>query len=286
MDQEKAAKREFLHTVREFNERAAQLGLGDLSKYYWYHTIELPNGLVTPGQYDFRTSVSSFQFPEKMHGMNVLDVGSATGFFSFEFEKRGAGVTSVEIPTMESLDRFPGQKIEPILRKIEEMMRGTTQSDDTGKGYNSEELYFYLLEGPFEFCRNILNSRIERAISTVYELSSVLENAAFDMVFMGDILLHTINPLQALASAASLCSGVLIMSQVIPGDPDDPAAMIYVGGNDINVDEISWWLPNRQCFEQMLMKLGFKRVSEVGIHSGTMKPTGFPFTRSILHAYK
>jgi len=36
--------------------------------------------------YDFRQSLPCFQFPEDMRGMRVLDVGSATGFFAFEFE--------------------------------------------------------------------------------------------------------------------------------------------------------------------------------------------------------
>ncbi len=60
-------------------------------------------------------------FPENMSGMTVLDVGSATGFFAFEFERRGARVISVELPSLRDLDRFPGQDVESSLRKIESM---------------------------------------------------------------------------------------------------------------------------------------------------------------------
>jgi hypothetical protein len=81
---------DFLEQTRRFTERAAQLGLAHADRYYWYHTIDLGDGLITPGMYDYRETISSFQFSEDMRGMTVLDVGSATGFFAFEFERRGA----------------------------------------------------------------------------------------------------------------------------------------------------------------------------------------------------
>src|ERR1039458_7329122 len=113
---------EFQRDAEEFGRRARALGFGDIENYYWYHTVELPDGLVTPGQYDFRRSLACFPFPEDMRGMRVVDVGSATGFFAFEFEKRGARVVSVELPSLYALDRFPGQDIDQIIGKIEKMM--------------------------------------------------------------------------------------------------------------------------------------------------------------------
>jgi len=41
-----------------------------------------------------------FPFARGMRGMRVLDVGSATGLLAFEFEKRGASVVSVELPSL------------------------------------------------------------------------------------------------------------------------------------------------------------------------------------------
>src|SRR5215471_17951363 len=113
---------QFLQRSREFVERAAQLGLSDADRYYWYHTLDLGGGLVTPGMYDYRETIASFGFPEDMRGMTVLDVGSATGFFAFEFERRGARVISVELPSLRDLDRFPGQDVDGSLRKIERMI--------------------------------------------------------------------------------------------------------------------------------------------------------------------
>jgi len=93
--------------AKQFYERAEQQGLGDLRAYSWYHAVDLGRGLVTPGTYDHRSQVPAFRFPEDMSGMDVLDIGSATGFFAFEFERRGANVVSVDLPSVDDFDRFP-----------------------------------------------------------------------------------------------------------------------------------------------------------------------------------
>src|SRR3954447_19802676 len=64
--------------ARTFQRRGLERGLGDVGLYYWYHTVDLGDGLVTPGLHDYRRSLGEFHFPEDMSGMNVLDVGSAT----------------------------------------------------------------------------------------------------------------------------------------------------------------------------------------------------------------
>jgi tRNA (mo5U34)-methyltransferase len=279
---------DFRQDVETFNLQAASLGFPDVANYYWYHTVELPNGLVTPGLYDFRATLPQFQFPDRMIGTRVLDVGSATGFFAFEFAKRGSDVTSVELPSLYSLDRFPGQDIEQTLEKIGQMI--VPKSVESLRGYvnrySADQLYNYLLEGPFEFCRSLLNLPIARCYSTVYDLTVEKTGGEFDLVFMGDILLHTINPLQALSAVAPLCRGTLILAQVIPGRPEDPPAMQYVGGDSLHSDEVSWWLPNLSCLTSLLKKLGFATVTEIGRHGGVLRPSGYEFERSILRAEK
>lgn len=61
-----------------------------IDQAYWYHTIELPDGRTTAGEYDHRPYLAQYGFPASMAGMSALDVGAADGFFSFEFERRGA----------------------------------------------------------------------------------------------------------------------------------------------------------------------------------------------------
>ncbi len=280
---------QFLEQTRAFADRARQLGLPDTSRYYWYHTIDLGDGLVTPGLYDYRETLPAFSFPADMSGMTVLDVGSATGYFAFEFERRGARVVSVELPSLRDLDRFPGQDISNSLRKIERMI--FPDDSDRLRSMRREdgerELYDCLLEGPFQFCKQRLGSKVERCYSTIYDLTAEkLGVDGFDLVFAGDILVHTLYPLQALAALAPLCRGTFVFAQMLPDGPQEPPAMAYVGGGDPKEDHICWWLPNESCLIQMLTKLGFASVERIGLHRGVLRPAGHPFERVILHAHK
>ena len=287
MNPAKTVAQEYTEQVEQFEQRVARLGLGDVTNYYWYHTIDLGDGLVTPGMYDYRATLAAFRFPETMRGMKVLDIGSATGFFAFEFERRGARVVSVELPSLDSLDRFPGQTTEQVVSKIGRMIESCRpEGIAPAPSYSAAELYVALLEGPFQFCKRRLHSNVERCYSTVYELTSEkLGGAGFDFVFVGDVLVHTLYPLRALAALAPLCKGTLILSQLMPENPAE-AAMLYVGGESPTEDDVSWWLPNKPCMEQMLKKLGFQTVAEVGRNTGILRPSGHPFDRAILHATK
>jgi tRNA (mo5U34)-methyltransferase len=280
---------QYVEQARAFAERARELGLPDLSRYYWYHTIDLGDGLVTPGLYDYRATLSAFPFPQDMRGMTVLDVGSATGFFAFEFERRGARVISTELPSLRDLDRFPGQSVENSLRKIERMIfPDGLDLESERRGDSERELYRCLLDGPFQFCKERLHSKVERCYSTIYDLSAekLGVSQGFDLVFVGDVLVHTLYPLMALAALAPLCRGTLVFAQMLPEGPQEPPAMMYVGGGDPEEDHISWWLPNQSCLMQMLSKLGFAHVDEAGWHAGVLRPGNHPFRRVILRARK
>jgi tRNA (mo5U34)-methyltransferase len=219
----------------------------------------------------------------------VLDVGSATGFFAFEFERRGARVISTELPSLRDLDRFPGQSVENSLRKIERMIfPDGLDLESMRRGDSERELYRCLLDGPFQFCKRRLGSKVERCYSTIYDLTAEKTGveSGFDLIFVGDVLVHTLNPLKALAALAPLCRGQLVFAQMLPEGPQEPPAMMYVGGGDPEEDHISWWLPNKSCLMQMLTKLGFTSVEEAGWHSGILRPGGYPFKRAILRARK
>ncbi len=264
--------------VEEFQKRALAMGHTDIHKYFWYHTVDLGNGLVTPGTFDYRQSLSSFKFPSSMTGMNVLDVGSATGFFAFEFEKRGANVVSVELPSFADWDMPTGEDKD---RTLSELMAGHQVN-------SIEEVHHYHLDGPFEFCRKALNSKVKRCYSTVYDLSpKKLGRDVFDIIFLGDVLLHTFGPLKALASLAPLCQGTLIVANHLANEDDDaPPMMIYAGGATPTEDRRTWWYPNKVCMEQMLKRLGFKSVSVVGHLNVIGRHSYRTHTVTVIHAKK
>ena len=279
-------KEDFHRLASEFFARAEKMGRADLKDYYWYHTVDLGNGLITPGTYDYREVLDEFQFPKDMKGMSVLDVGSATGFFAFEFERRGAEVTSLELPSIADLDRFPGATFEQTAQNLDNILKGleTYTADQLTrlKSKTETECYELLMDGPFRFCHQTLNSTVKRHYSRLYDLTPDI--GTFDLVFMGDVLCHTINPLLALSKVAPLCRDTLIIAQDT-GPYQDTPVFHYVGG-DHAVDTVAWWVPNNPALEQILKKMGFAEVRVAGQNVGQYRPLGETFTRTIIHATK
>ncbi|MEY2406996.1 MAG: tRNA (mo5U34)-methyltransferase, partial [Acidimicrobiaceae bacterium] len=71
----------------------------------WYHTIELPGGVVTPGEYDLRSVVDKVGLPARLDGTRCLDVGTHDGFWAFEMERRGAReVVALDVADPAELD--------------------------------------------------------------------------------------------------------------------------------------------------------------------------------------
>ncbi len=206
--------------------------------------------------------------------MNVLDIGSATGFFSFEFVKRGATVTSVELPTIAGWDTLSGEEDE-ILKALTQFHRADSV----------EEAHYLHLDGPFLFCRELLGLNVNRCYSSIYDLCpEKVNHQRFDLVFIGDVLLHIFSPLKALNSVAPLCRGKLIVSQTIPDVMEGLPLAVYVGGDNRSDCEFCWWLPNRACFTQLLKRLGFRTVEFVSEYRTIERPSYSCSTRTIVHA--
>lgn len=268
---------EYEQLKKEFRQKIASIEFRGIERFLWYHTIDLGNGLVTPGDYDYRQSVEAYAFPEDMSGMHVLDVGSATGFFAFEFEKRGAMVTSVELPTIADWDMPIGEDKDATLKAL--MKEHDADS--------IEELHYLHLDGPFLFCQKRLNTHVQRCYSTIYDVCPEKLNCRqFDLVFIGDVLLHIFSPIKALSSIASVCRDRLIISQTIPDIDEKQPLMLYLGGDSRRGDSRTWWHPNKTCFNQMLKRVGFRTVEFVGEFEAIHRPTRYSAKRTIIHAIK
>jgi tRNA (mo5U34)-methyltransferase len=271
-----AAKKDYDILCRQFAARTEASGHARVADYYWYHTVDLGDGFVTPGDYDFRDTVERFPFPADMTGMTVLDVGSATGFFAFEFERRGAAVTSVELTSIADWDMAGADR-----ERMMGAFKAWARTDDLA---TVDEI---AVHGGFQFCSQMLGSRVTRCLSSVYDLTpEKLGGEAFDLVFLGDMLVHTMSPLQALNVLAGLCQGTMVISQDLPEFAGDTPAMLYCGGVDGAGDNRSWWHPNEACWKDMLKRLGFADVRVVGHHEGVVRREWVYFDRAIVVATK
>jgi len=192
----------------------------EIAKYKWFHTIELGNGIVTPGIDDTPRKLKSIGIPDSLRGMTVLDLGAADGFFSFEAERRGAQrVLATDLPV-------PGTR---------------------GLGER------------FALARESLGSRVEDLGIDVYDLSPE-KVGVFDVVLFLGVLYHLKHPLLALERVFSVTGSLLILeTHVDMCDHLRPAAAFYPGA-ELNNDPSNWWGPNEAAVVGMLKTVGFREV--------------------------
>ena len=170
-----------------------------ISDLPWYHTIEFPNGIVSKGMYNHKPYLKYYGFPKSLKDKSVLDVGSSDGFFSFEFERRGAkSVLAIDT------NKFDGSvAIDPSPSKKIDYIKGYSKYDRLSKK-NSEVLELLNMTGlnHLLIAKDLLSSKVEFKNLSVYNLDSL--GKKFDFVFCGDLIEHLKNPLLALENLASI----------------------------------------------------------------------------------
>lgn len=201
----------------------------------WYHTVELAPGVLTPGRYDHRAYLEHYGLPEDLSGQRVLDVGAASGFFSFELERRGGEVTALDLPHWMAHDFGPRYRPD---RPLEEAER-------------------YLRE-PLAFAKEARGSTVDTVYASVYDLSPE-EHGTFDLVFCGSMLLHVTDPMRALWCIRSVTTGKAIIATGISKDRRKRPLAEFHGAHDGTI----WWLPNRKGLDRMLEAAGFEEWSWV-----------------------
>jgi tRNA (mo5U34)-methyltransferase len=203
----------------------------DVGELSWYHTIELPHGIITPGAYDHRPLVQHYGLPETLAGQRALDIATADGFWAFELERRGADVTAVDIARVAKHDFPPAVRAELIRRGFDR---------PTGEGFN--------------LARNALGSSVQRWEESIYSLSPD-ERGKFDFVHISDVLLHLERPLDALRRVYDMTGGQALISDNI--DPTMPRNGVRYAGD---WETVTYWVPSPETLAQMVSDAGFSTV--------------------------
>lgn len=223
----------------------------------WYHTIDLGHGVVTPGLYDHRPYLPHYAIPTDLSGKTALDIGTASGFFAFELERRGARVTATDLPAWNDHDFSPLYRPE--------------QARDEAQAY---------LHTPFEVAHHALSSQVERRLLNIYDVTPETVGT-FDLVFCGSLLIHLTDPIRALWRIAGVTRERAIIATVIARTPrDQPIAQMtgYPRGD-------TWWVPTRRCLELLVASAGFTGIEWAGEFTLDHRDgTPGPF-HGVLHAW-
>jgi tRNA (mo5U34)-methyltransferase len=215
----------------------------------WYHTLDLGDGVVTPGWMDLRPVVGLMPWPD-VRGKRCLDVGTYDGFLAFELERRGAGeVVATDISDHAEWDhevRLRGQSTE-LLEQI---------AGEKGSG--------------FEIARELLGSSVEKREINAYDLTSEVVGE-FDVVVCGSLLLHLRDPLRALAAMRTVCRELFMSVEQVDlmltrMHPRRPLARI-----DGTSGRGQWWIANAAGHRRLLEAAGFDVLRSTGVY---LEPLG------------
>lgn len=234
---------------------AASALRSEISNTIWYHTLELGNGVVTPGQFDHRDILPLYRLPDSLAGKRVLDVATFDGFWAFEFERRGAReVVALDLDKPSQLD-LPPKRVAAATREELDTRFGTG----------------------FAIAKTALGSRVERVGCSVYDLTPE-RYGMFDIVHAGDFLIHLNSPVRALQRIASVTSDYALISDVVFPELDrvgDGALLEYMGGSS----DVTWWKFGVVTLGRMILDAGFRQVEKIAQFQ--YGPRGLP--RALTH---
>jgi len=223
----------------------------------WYHTIELPEGVVTPGHFDTRGAVKHVPLPADLSGMRVLEIGTWDGFWAFELERRGAAeVVALDLDDERDLDWPPRRR------------PATFPEGRRGDG--------------FRLAAEILGSKAQRVNRTIYEATPE-ELGTFDLVVCSAVLLHLRDQLLALERIAGLCRDRLVLAEEydrLSGLVPFPVSR-YLADRD---KAVVFWLPSARTWKRLVWTAGFERVETHGRFA--MQARDFKVRHLVLHAFK
>lgn len=214
----------------------------------WYHTIELPDGIVTPGVYDMRPYLHEYGLPD-LDGRALADVGSSNGFFSFSFEAMGAQVQAIDLPSYKEHD----------LPSWYRQKRLATLTDREVEAYDWNELH-----GGFEVARHLLGSKVVKNCRSVYELEG-FRDADFDVVFCSNVLVHVRDPILALQGMRALAKpgGTLcVATPVLDQEHESIDAASFVG----LPEQPAFWVPSPRTLMSWCRFVGWRDVEFVGTY--------------------
>jgi tRNA (mo5U34)-methyltransferase len=204
---------------------------------FWYHHIDLGNGVTTPGCHP--VDETAYRVPDDLTGKRVLDVGSWDGYWAFEALKRGASeVVAIDdwsdMPWLEKNKRTPW---------------------DT-----------------FDICKEALGygDECKRITMSLYDVKKL---GQFDVVFFFGALYHCRYPLLALDRLSAVCKETIYIETAICNDYSPYRKTIGAAyNNDLDVlmefyptTELgnvgtNWWSPTLVCLQSMVNAAGFRTV--------------------------
>jgi tRNA (mo5U34)-methyltransferase len=202
----------------------------EMNGFTWWHTIDLGNGLVTPGKLPIdriQRKMDAVFRPIDLAGKSVLDIGAWNGAYSIGAMRRGASkVTAVDYVTWRDA-KFRGRET-------------------------------------FDFAVRASKLEIDAVERDIAVPNALADLGPFDVVLFLGVFYHLLNPISVLEQIGHLAKECVVVDTHITPEPKTPPMMVFFaekerGGKGEAAH--TGWAPNPACVEGLLRNVGFSRVT-------------------------
>jgi tRNA (mo5U34)-methyltransferase len=239
-------------TARAQELRARVEGVG-----HWWHSIDLGDGVVTPGAKSSQWLEAELDRLElgDLRGKSVLDIGAYDGFYSFAAERLGADRVVAFDSYIWSAD-MPGY----MRYRDERIAAGLPVElvDALPEFWRPDELPG---RRPFDLAHEALNSKVEVVVGDLLD-HDLEQLGSFDVVLYLGVLYHVRHPLLALEKLASVTRGTAIIetqAEEFRLSGRQPICR-FIEGDELNHDPSNWWTFNAASLISMCRAAGFERA--------------------------
>lgn len=216
-----------------------------LENCFFYHAMELPGFGLVRGHWDLRGRFDDYVGGVEMAGKSVLDVGAATGFVSFEAEKKGAShVLSFD------LSEARQQAFLPFKDKLY-----YRDPERWAELYDAELKQW---KNAYWLCHRLLDSKADVYYGNIYAVPEAL--GQFEIAIVGSVLEHLNDQITALASIARLTRETIVI--VTPLLQTDERIARFEALADNPDADFTWWTYSLGVYREVFGMLGF-RIAKV-----------------------
>lgn len=228
---------------------------------FFYHTLELPVFGLQEGGWDLRGRFDDYIGGADLRGQRVLDVGTAGGFLSFEAEKCGAReVVSFDLDDAKRQDLLPFADGDYV-KNYERWRSAQTEVFATWKR-------------AYWLSHRLLNSRCKTFYGDIYDLPAA-QLGSFDVVILGAVLEHLVDPLSAIYSVSRLARKTIVINTDYA---DNPAPLAFFKGRShLPSADYIFWTYTIALYDEYMKILGFEAVAQrKSAFAGTRPEPGAP----------
>ena len=216
--------------------------VSDIAECRFYHSMDLPEVGTVHGGWDLRGRIDDYLGGVDVSGRRVYDVGTASGFLTFEMEKKGAQVVSFDAEN-ECQIQYPRFKRHKKKQDAEQRLLSIRN--------NLERM-----KNSYWFAHRLFDSNARAVYGDIYNMPEQI--GMFDVVLVSQILVHLRDPVGALIQAGEFSNDTLIITEGVFSNDRPMQRLIPCSDNELGR---GWWILSTGLYQEVLGLMGFEITS-------------------------